>query len=88
MLKLVSEYTITVFNAYHLTFVERQHVQVLIKIANDRVLIKIGEHGNTSHSGHESSPKEETYLIASFSFVLLLFTSFTLLCFTIFTLLY
>ena len=37
MLKLVSEYPITVLNAYHLTFAEPQHAHVLIKIANDHV---------------------------------------------------
>ena len=52
MLKLVSEYPITVLNAYHLTFAEPQHAHVLIKIANDHVLIIFGAHNNTS--GHES----------------------------------
>ena len=48
MLKLVSEYTTTVLNVYHLTVAEPQHVHVFIKIANDHVLSKIGEHDNTS----------------------------------------
>jgi hypothetical protein len=55
---------------------------VLMKIANNHVLIEIGEHGDTSD--HKSSPKVESYLIVSFHLfycclLALLFHFFTIL---------